>query len=75
MSAQSIEEVLSSHRDSLMAIPGVNGVGQGLCDDRPCIRVFASELTPEIESEVPDSIQGFAVDVEVTGRFESQSGS
>jgi hypothetical protein len=63
----SIEEVLEAHTDSLMAIRGVEGVGQGQCDDAPCIRVYASEMTPEIESDVPDSIEGYAVDVEVTG--------
>lgn len=66
---QSIEEVLAAHTDSLMAIRGVEGVGQALCDDTPCIRIYASERTPEIESEIPDTIEGYAVDVEVTGRI------
>lgn len=66
---QSIEEVLATHTDSLMAIRGIEGVGEALCDDTPCIRVYASELTSEIESEVPDTIEGFPIDVEVTGRI------
>lgn len=67
MTSQSIEQVLETHTDSLMAIRGVEGVGQALCDDVPCIRVYASRMTSEIKSEVPDSIEGYAVDVEVTG--------
>jgi hypothetical protein len=67
MAPPPIEDVLSTHTDSLMAVRGVVGVGQGKCDDAPCIRVYASEMTPEIESEVPDTIEGYAVDVEVTG--------
>lgn len=67
---QSIEEVLTAHTDSLMDIRGVEGVGQAICDETPCIRIYASERTPEIKSEVPDTIEGYAVDVEVTGRID-----
>ena len=67
MSSPSLEEVLDAHKDSLMAVRGVVGVGQALCDDTPCIRIYASRQTPEIDEQVPDSIQGYAVDVEVTG--------
>lgn len=70
---QSIEEVLAAHTDSLMAIRGVEGVGEALCDDTPCIRIYASELTSEIEREVPDTIEGYPIDVEVTGRIEPRS--
>lgn len=73
MTSHSIEEVLETHTDSLMSIKGVEGVGQALCDDAPCIRIYASRMTSEIESEVPDSIEGFAVDVEVTGRIDPHS--
>jgi len=67
MPSPSIEEVLESHKDSLMAVPGVEGVGQALCEDTPCIRIYASRQTPEIDEQVPDSIEGYAVDVEMTG--------
>ena len=67
MSSPSIDVVLNAHTDSLMAIRGVEGVGQALCDDVPCIRIFASRQTPELDGQVPDSLQGYAVDVEVTG--------
>lgn len=69
MPTRSIEDVLATHTDSLMAIRGVEGVGQGKCDDEPCIRVFVSERTPDVKAEVPDTIEGYVVDVEVTGRF------
>jgi hypothetical protein len=73
MAPPSIESVLNTHTDSLMAVRGVVGVGQGKCDDAPCIRIYASEITPEIESDVPDSIEGYDVDVEVTGTIGPRS--
>lgn len=73
MASRSIEEVLETHTDSLMDIDGVEGVGQALCDDSPCIRIYASERTPEIEDELPDSLEGYPIDVEVTGRIGPRS--
>lgn len=73
MSPPPLEEVLRTHRDSLMTIPGVVGVGQALCDDQPCIRVFVEERTLEIEENVPDTLDGHPVDVLVTGRIEPRS--
>lgn len=67
MASRPIEDVLEAHTDSLMAVRGVEGVGQALCDDQPCIRIYASERTDEIEREIPETVEGYAVDVEVTG--------
>lgn len=67
-----IEEVLEAHKDSIMALDGVAGVGQGECDGEPCIRVFAEQETSAI-NDLPDSIEGYAVDVEVTGSFGPRS--
>ena len=41
-------QVLREHTASLMALPGVVGTAQGLCDDEPCIRVFVVEATEEL---------------------------
>lgn len=67
-----IEEVLETHKDSLMAVNGVEGVGQGSCDGAPCIRIYAAKETPEVK-DLPDSLEGYAVDVEVTGTFGPRS--
>lgn len=68
-----IEEVLNARKDSLMAVKGVKGVGQGRCDDNPCIRIYAAKMTDEVKA-LPDSIDGYALDVEVTGTFGPRSG-
>ena len=40
MPSKSLEEVLQEHTGGLMAIPGVVRTAHGLCDGKPCIRVF-----------------------------------
>lgn len=67
-----IAEVMSDHRDTLMGIEGVTGIGEGLCDEQPCIRVFVVRRTPEIEEEIPDRLEGYVVDVVETGRIDAR---
>ncbi len=67
MPEKTIEEVFSEHTDSLMALPGVVGTGQGECGGRPCIRVFVVEKTPKLLNQVPTSIEGYEVEVQETG--------
>lgn len=65
-----IQEVLSEVTPDWLEISGVVGTGQGLCDGTPCIVVYASTRTPEIESRIPTTVDGHRVRVEVTGRIE-----
>ena len=65
-----IAEVLASLTPGWMEVPGVVGTGQGLCESIPCIVVYASARTPEIEARIPDEAEGHPVRVEVTGRIE-----
>ncbi len=69
MSVKTIEEVLKEHTEELMSIPGVVGIGQGLCNNKPCIKVFVIERTPELEQEIPKSLEGYPVMIEETGEI------
>jgi len=69
MPAKTIEAVLQEHTEELMAIPGVVGTAQGLCDDKPCLRVYVTKKTPELEQKLPDTIEGFVVDLVETGEI------
>lgn len=69
MPERTIEVVLKEHTDRLMALSGVVGTAQGLCDDKPCIKIYVAEMTPELEQAIPQELEGFTVDVEVTGQF------
>ena len=65
-----IEEVLKNHTDDLMAIPGVVGIGQGLCNYKPCIKVFAIKKTPELEDRIPHELDGYPIIIEETGEIQ-----
>ena len=69
MPARSIEEVLNEHTDNLMSIPGVVGTAQGLCNNKPCIKVYVIKITQELEQKIPNSIEGYPVVIEETGEF------
>lgn len=69
MPKKNIEAVLKEHTDELMAMPGVVGTAQSLCDGQPCIKIYVSEMTEELQQTLPKTLEGYPVDVEVTGEF------
>jgi hypothetical protein len=71
MRVKSIEEVLREHTDGLMSIPGVAGTAQGICNNKPCIKVFVIKKTKDIDQSIPDELDGYPVEVEETGEFKA----
>ena len=67
MQEKSIVAVLKEHTEGLMALPGVVGTAQGLCDGKPCIKVMVVKKTPELLKQIPASIEGYKVEVLETG--------
>lgn len=67
MGSRAIAEVLKEHARELMSIPGVVGAGQGLCEGKPCIKVFVIKKTPELAQKIPDSLDGYPIMIEETG--------
>ena len=62
-----ISAVLREHTGKLMSLPGVVGTAEGLCDGKPCIKVFVVKKTPELLKQIPDVLEGYAVEVQETG--------
>jgi hypothetical protein len=62
-----IQEVKNTHEKGWMALPGVTGVGIGLCDGEECLRVFLTHPSPEAREAIPERIEGYRVELEVTG--------
>ena len=67
MQEKTIEAVLKEHTDSLMALPGVVGTGQGQRDGEACIRVFVVKRTPALLQQIPSALDGYPVVVDETG--------
>ncbi len=72
--AKPIEEVLKTHTGRLISIPGVVGTAQGLCDGKPCIKVFVAKKTPQLEQKIPHALAGFPVVIQETGEIRALPG-
>jgi hypothetical protein len=73
---EDINTVIKTHGDSLMKLPGVVGVYAGLKNDSiPCIKVMIEKDDPALIAKIPKSLDGFPVEVEVTGRIEPMNPS
>jgi hypothetical protein len=71
MAARTIEEVINEHTQELMSIPGVVGVGRGLCNNNPCIKVYIIKKTPDLDKKIPNVLDGYKVMIEVTGKIQA----
>jgi hypothetical protein len=69
LGAKKIEDVLKEHTEELMSLLGVVGTGQGLCNGRPCIKVFVTKKSPELDQKIPDLLEGYEVSIEITGEI------
>jgi len=62
------------HSDSLMAIPGVVGVYEGLsAGGETVLRVMLAQDSDSTRRRIPPRLEGYRVEVEVTGRIEPMS--
>ncbi len=74
MPEKTIKEALKEHTNELMSLPGVVGTAQGLCDDKPCIKVFVIKKTLDLDEKIPESLDGYPVAIEETGEFRALPG-
>ena len=54
-----IEEVQEAYTEEWMGLQGVVGIGIGLCEGEPCIRVFLSQGSTEAEEAIPQAVGGY----------------
>ena len=70
MQRKPIEEVLKSNQEMLLAIPGVQGFYQGEQENGDeCIVIMVDSLSEKNKGEFPDSLEGYPVRVEETGKI------
>jgi hypothetical protein len=67
MASSDLATVLKNHTGRLMAIPGVVGTAETLCEGKPCIKVYVEKKTPDIEQQIPPAIEGYPVVIQETG--------
>ena len=69
MPSKPIEKVLEEHTNELMSIKGVIGTAEGLCNSKPCIKVYVIKKTPQLTQRIPTTLEGYPVVIEETGEF------
>ena len=69
MPSKPIEKVLEEHTNELMSIEGVVGTAEGLCNSKPCIKVYVIKKTPQLTQRIPTKLEGYPVVIEETGEF------
>lgn len=69
VTGKAIEEVLKEHTEELMSVPGVVGTASGICEGRPCIKVYVIRKTTGLEQEIPSILEGYPVLIEETGEI------
>jgi hypothetical protein len=76
MGETAIADAIRRHEEALLALPNVAGVGIGERAGKPVIKVLVTEKVPEStlgrDQLVPESLEGYEVDVEEIGRVEAQ---
>jgi hypothetical protein len=62
-----LAEVLARHTPELLAVPGVNGTGEGAEEGAPVLVVFVECRTAALAARVPAQIEGYRVVLRETG--------
>lgn len=69
-SLEEVQAVLDRHAEGWMELREVVGTGIGRCEGRLCIRVFVTERSGRVEETIPERVDGIAVELRETDRFE-----
>ena len=71
MPSKNIEDALRKGTLLVKTLPEVIGIGQGICEGEPCIKLFLIRKADDLEKKIPTDIDGFRVVSEVTGRVDA----
>ena len=71
MPTKTIEEVLEENRKGLLSLSKAVGTGQGLCEGRPCIKIYVVRKSEELHREIPATLGGYRVVVEETEKIKA----
>ncbi|MFS0517244.1 hypothetical protein ACEYW6_21355 [Nostoc sp. UIC 10607] len=69
--SQTIEQIKEQYESDLLSIDGVVGVGISECEDKPCIKVYLENESPNLKKQIPKQLDGFKVDIQVTGAIQA----
>lgn len=65
---EDITKVLAKHTDSLLAIPGVVGTGEGRHKGNPCVIVFVEKKSAALAKKIPKRLEEYPVVIREVGK-------
>ena len=69
---QKIENIRIQFESRITGIEGVVGVGTGLCNGKPCVKIYTSVPTQQVRSKLPVEISEIDVDLEYVGEIKAE---
>jgi hypothetical protein len=67
--ADELGEIITHQGELIMELEDVVGIGEGLCDGEPCIRVFLASDNAASIAKVRELLEGVRLEIEVSGEF------
>jgi len=66
---ETLKDIQKRHEATILAIPGVVGMGIGLCGNTPCFEILL--LDDSVKTPVPSDIEGVMTRTVVTGEIKA----
>jgi hypothetical protein len=62
-------QIITHQGDQIMSLDDVVGIGEGLCDGAPCVRVFLSRENSASIAQIEEILTGIPFAIEISGEF------
>jgi hypothetical protein len=62
-------QIIAHQGDLIMSLDDVVGIGEGLCDGDPCVRVFLSRENSASIAQIEEILAGIPFAIEISGEF------
>lgn len=72
-SKHTLEEIRAQHEDVLMTIPGVVGLGTGICKSgKECLKIYTSVPADQVRGSLPEGLKNIEFELEYVGDIKAQ---
>jgi hypothetical protein len=62
-------QIIASHSELIMGLDDVVGIGEGLCNETPCLRILLARENADSRARINEDLRGIPFTIEVSGDF------
>ena len=62
-------QIIASHSELIMGLDDVVGIGEGLCNETPCIRILLAQENAVSRARIVEELNGIPFAIEISGDF------